>query len=161
MSDWSADVCYSDLGSRQAPTRHRWPVGCPLPDNGAGNLHRQGRRNCSMTAQAFADQVSLLVRAIPEIAREDIFALKGGTAINLFVRDLPRLSVDIDLVYLPVADRDSSLQAVRDGLERIASRLERGGRMTVERRLLPDGKRLVVQSDGVMIKLEEIGRAHV
>lgn len=107
-----------------------------------------------MTAQAFADQVSLLVRAIPEIAREDIFALKGGTAINLFVRDLPRLSVDIDLVYLPVADRDSSLQAVRDGLERIASRLERGGRMTVERRLLPDGKRLVVQSDGVMIKIE-------
>src|SRR3546814_20417733 len=76
--------------SRLAPTRHRWPVGCPLPDNGAGNFHRQGRRNCSMTAQAFADQVSLLVRAIPEIAREDIFALKGGTAIHLFVRDLPR-----------------------------------------------------------------------
>lgn len=53
-----------------------------------------------MTAQRYVDQVSLLVRAIPEIAREDIFALKGGTAINLFVRDLPRLSVDIDLVYL-------------------------------------------------------------
>jgi predicted nucleotidyltransferase component of viral defense system len=107
-----------------------------------------------MTAQRYVDQVSLLVRAIPEIAREDIFALKGGTAINLFVRDLPRLSVDIDLVYLPVADRDSSLQAVRDGLERIASRLERDGRMAVERRLLPDGKRLVVQSDGVTIKIE-------
>jgi len=107
-----------------------------------------------MTAQRYVDQVSLLVRAIPEIAREDIFALKGGTAINLFVRDLPRLSVDIDLVYLPVADRDSSLQAVRDGLERIASRLERDGRMAVERRLLPDGKRLVVQADGVTIKIE-------
>lgn len=107
-----------------------------------------------MTAQRFVDQVSLLVRAIPEIAREDIFALKGGTAINLFVRDLPRLSVDIDLVYLPVADRDSSLQAVRDGLDRIASRLERDGRMAVERRLLPEGKRLVVQSDGVTIKIE-------
>ena len=107
-----------------------------------------------MTAQRYVDQVSLLVRAIPEIAREDIFALKGGTAINLFVRDLPRLSVDIDLVYLPVADRDSSLQAVRDGLDRIASRLERDGRMAVERRLLPDGKRLVVQSDGVTIKIE-------
>src|SRR3546814_20522732 len=88
------------------------------------------------------------------MACEDIFALKGGTAINLFVRDLPRLSVDIDLVYLPVADRYSSLQAVRDGLERIASRLERGGRMTVERRLLPDGKRLVAQSGGVMDKIE-------
>lgn len=107
-----------------------------------------------MTAQRYVDQVSLLVRAIPEIAREDIFALKGGTAINLFVRDLPRLSVDIDLVYLPVADRDSSLQAVRDGLDRIASRLERDGRMAVERRLLPDGKRLVVQADGVTIKIE-------
>lgn len=107
-----------------------------------------------MTTQRYVDQVSLLVRAIPEIAREDIFALKGGTAINLFVRDLPRLSVDIDLVYLPVADRDSSLQAVRDGLDRIASRLERGGRMAVERRLLSDGKRLVVQSEGVTIKIE-------
>lgn len=107
-----------------------------------------------MTAQRYADQVSLLVRTIPEIAREDMFALKGGTAINLFVRDLPRLSVDIDLVYLPIADRDSSLQAVRDGLERIAARLERGGRMAIERRLLPDGKRLVVQSDGVTIKIE-------
>lgn len=31
----------------------------------------------------------------------DIFALKGGTAINLFVRDMPRLSVDIDVVYRP------------------------------------------------------------
>src|SRR3546814_1426914 len=64
------------------------------------------------------------------------------------------LSFDIDLVYLPVADRDRSLQAVRDGLERIATRLERGGRMTVERRLPPDGKRLVVQSDGAIIKIE-------
>ena len=107
-----------------------------------------------MTAQIYADQVRLLVRAIPEIAQEEIFALKGGTAINLFVRDLPRLSVDIDLVYLPVADRESSLQAVRDGLERVAGRLERGGRMAVERRLLPDGKRLVVQADGVTIKIE-------
>jgi predicted nucleotidyltransferase component of viral defense system len=107
-----------------------------------------------MSAKNYEDQVRLLVRAIPEIAREDIFALKGGTAINLFVRDLPRLSVDIDLVYLPVADRESSLQAVRDGLERVAGRLERGGRMAVERRLLPDGKRLVVQADGVTIKIE-------
>src|SRR3546814_12535846 len=92
-------------GSRQAPTRHRWPVGCPLPDNGAGNLHRQGRRNCSMTAQAFAGQVSLLVRAIPEIAREDIFALKGGTAITLFVRDLPRLSAELPLLSLQSEER--------------------------------------------------------
>jgi hypothetical protein len=45
---------------------------------------------------------------LPFVAVEKSFALKGGTAINLFVRDLPRISVDLDLVYLPVADRDTS-----------------------------------------------------
>ena len=69
-----------------------------------------------MTAQRYLDQVALLLRTIPEIASEPDFALKGGTAINLFVRDLPRLSVDIDLVYLPVADRTTSLDAVRTGI---------------------------------------------
>lgn len=54
-----------------------------------------------MSAEIYAAQVALLVRAIPEIAPETDFALRGGTAINLFVRNLPRLSVDIDLVYLP------------------------------------------------------------
>jgi hypothetical protein len=39
----------------------------------------------------------LLVEVLPVVAGEPCFALKGGTAINLFVRDLPRLSVDIDL----------------------------------------------------------------
>ncbi len=47
-------------------------------------------------------QVALLIRVLPYVAEETVFALKGGTAINFFVRDLPRLSVDIDLTYLPV-----------------------------------------------------------
>lgn len=50
-------------------------------------------------------QVELLVRAIPHVATEACFALKGGTAINLFFRDMPRFSVDIDLTYLPETDR--------------------------------------------------------
>jgi len=45
---------------------------------------------------------------LPLVDREAVFALKGGTAINFFVRDLPRVSVDIDLVYLPIGERDSS-----------------------------------------------------
>ena len=53
-------------------------------------------------------QVGLLIRALPLVAEEKIFALKGGTAINLFVRDMPRLSVDIDLTYLPVQGRPES-----------------------------------------------------
>jgi len=48
-------------------------------------------------------QVDLLLRSIPFVAKETCFALKGGTAINLFVRDLPRLSVDIDLTYVQVS----------------------------------------------------------
>jgi hypothetical protein len=55
-------------------------------------------------------QAEFLVKTIPFVARETCFALKGGTAINLFVRDMPRLSVDLDLTYLPVADRISSLR---------------------------------------------------
>jgi len=47
-------------------------------------------------------QVQLLLQLIPFVAQHDCFALKGGTAINLFVRDFPRLSVDIDLVFLPM-----------------------------------------------------------
>ncbi|WP_241659634.1 nucleotidyl transferase AbiEii/AbiGii toxin family protein [Sphingomonas glacialis] len=66
-----------------------------------------------MSTEIYAAQVTLLVRTIPEIVREEIFALKGGTAINLFVRDLPRLSVDMDLVYLPVAGRGESLASIR------------------------------------------------
>lgn len=49
-------------------------------------------------------QVELLVALMPRVAKQQCFALKGGTAINLFLRDLPRLSVDIDLAYLPAGD---------------------------------------------------------
>src|SRR5450432_273366 len=66
-------------------------------------------------------QVQLLVRVLPLIATEKCFALKGGTAINLFVRDLPRLSVDIDLVYLPLHDREEALKNIREALSRISS----------------------------------------
>lgn len=47
----------------------------------------------------YYQQVALLISALPAVAKERCFALKGGTAINLFVRDFPRLSVDIDLAY--------------------------------------------------------------
>jgi predicted nucleotidyltransferase component of viral defense system len=107
-----------------------------------------------MAAERYLAQVQLLLRAIPEIAREDMFALKGGTAINLFLRDLPRLSVDIDLVYLPVADRESSLNAVREGLGRIGDQIEKRLNLKVARHLLQDGKRLVVSSADSSIKIE-------
>ena len=45
----------------------------------------------------YRDQAQLLIDVLPYVAQQKVFALKGGTAINLFHRDLPRLSVDIDL----------------------------------------------------------------
>jgi hypothetical protein len=47
--------------------------------------------------KTYYDQVDLLLTVLPSLAEIDDFALKGGTAINLFFRDMPRLSVDIDL----------------------------------------------------------------
>lgn len=76
-------------------------------------------------AQTFSDQVRLLVGVLPHVARHDCFALKGDTAINLFVRDMPRLSVDIDLVYLPVAARDTSLAGIDTALRAMTADLER------------------------------------
>ena len=70
-------------------------------------------------------QVALLLRVMPHVAKEDIFALKGGTAINLFVRDLPRLSVDIDLTYLPIEDRATSLATIDAAMLRIGGLRER------------------------------------
>ena len=69
-------------------------------------------------------QVDLLLQTIPYVAKEEIFALKGGTAINLFVRNMPRLSIDIDLTYLPINDRETALKNISDGLARIKFDLE-------------------------------------
>lgn len=76
--------------------------------------------------ERYRQQVALLVQIIPLVAQEPCFALKGGTAINLFVRDMPRLSVDIDLTYVPVADRAQSLKDLDAAMQRIAGRIRDG-----------------------------------
>lgn len=68
-------------------------------------------------------QIRLLVAVLPIVARERCFALKGGTAINLFVRDMPRLSVDIDLAFVPIGDRASALEEIDAALGRISETL--------------------------------------
>ncbi len=75
--------------------------------------------------ETYRRQAALLVRILPLIAEESCFALKGGTAINLFVRDMPRLSVDIDLTYVPVELRDKSLKAIDAAMKRIVERVKR------------------------------------
>lgn len=75
--------------------------------------------------KAYIDTVRLLLEAAPEVFRSRLFAMKGGTAINLFVQDLPRLSVDIDVVYVPhdkprvaaLAEIATELNTIRDRLQ--------------------------------------------
>jgi predicted nucleotidyltransferase component of viral defense system len=102
-------------------------------------------------------QVQLLVRIIPEIAQETCFALKGGTAINMFVRDLPRLSVDIDLVYLPIEDRTTSLTNIKKALERIAKHTEnrmRGTRAILQPNVEGLLHKILIRQQEVQVKIE-------
>lgn len=104
----------------------------------------------------FYKQIQLLVRILPFVAKEKCFALKGGTAINLFLRDLPRLSVDIDLVYLPMDARTTALQKVGEALDRIIQdvKVSLPGIQLSRPNQAPDGLRLVIAHQGVQIKLE-------
>lgn len=106
-----------------------------------------------MANKTYRKQVRLLLAVLPEVAKEPCFALHGGTAINLFVRNMPRLSVDIDLTYVPVEDRSSSLKHIDEALERIKSRIEAvvpGAKVQHRKEV---GK-LTISAQGVEIKLE-------
>ena len=106
-----------------------------------------------MIETAYRRQVALLLAILPEVARETCFALHGGTAINLFVREMPRLSVDIDLTYVPVEDRAESLTHIGAALGRIKVNIEKAvrGVQVTDR---SDIGKLVVMQSGVAVKLE-------
>jgi len=73
----------------------------------------------------YKKQVALLIDILIEISKEDNFALHGGTAINLFHLSMPRLSVDIDLTFVPFSDnRNDDLDKIRWSLESVKNRLK-------------------------------------
>jgi predicted nucleotidyltransferase component of viral defense system len=80
----------------------------------------------STPGNPYYDQLRLLVQLLPFVGRESSFALKGGTAINLFYRDLPRFSVDIDLTYLPGETWAKAQSGMGAALGRIADSLTIG-----------------------------------
>ena len=106
----------------------------------------------------FTEQVRLLVMLLPHVAKQDCFALKGGTAINLFLRDMPRLSVDIDLAYIPVEDRDTSLAGIDGALFKITNDIERAVPRTSVRSSTLKGTdkrfKLVVSQGSTTVKVE-------
>lgn len=107
-------------------------------------------------AETYRKQVALLLRVLPHVAKEDCFAIKGGTAINLFIRDMPRLSIDIDLTYLPVQPRTESLAAISAALKRTATSVRKSiPNSHVTETLHEDAIiKLIVRADGVQIKIE-------
>lgn len=109
-------------------------------------------------SEIYTRQAALLIRTLPFIAEEQCFALKGGTAINLFLRDMPRLSVDIDLAYLPVQPRDQSLREIDASMRRIAARIRDGLRGATVNETTLKGEsavcKLVVIQGGVQVIIE-------
>lgn len=106
-----------------------------------------------MDYQKYKAQVRLLLQVLPVVSDEKVFALHGGTAINLFHYDMPRLSVDIDLTYLGVEDRETSLENIRQSLERIKNRIEKKyPEMVVEHKKRES--KLMITTKNALVKVE-------
>jgi len=103
-------------------------------------------------------QAELLLRILPIINTEADFALKGGTAINFFVRDMPRLSVDIDLTYLPVNEREAALGGISRSLRSISEKIRKmypDSQVTLQKiRSSNSLKGLIVRRGDATIKIE-------
>ena len=105
----------------------------------------------------FYRQAELVVRVLPHVARREEFALKGGTAINLFLREMPRLSIDIDLTYLSRTHRAEALPEIRQGLEAVGMDLKAaipGIGVQATHPSVTDALRLDLVLDGCRIKIE-------
>ncbi len=110
-----------------------------------------------MISPTYRAQVDLLLQVLPFVAKEELFALKGGTAINLFVREMPRLSVDIDLTYLPIDSRTDALKNIQEGLGRIKTDIEKSiPKIRINPVPLNEGSdvKLNCQGLGAQIKIE-------
>ncbi len=105
---------------------------------------------------AYIEAVRLLLEAIPVVFRGPRFAMKGGTAINLFVRDLPRLSVDIDVVFVDhTATREEALRQMGASLELVRGELlRRGLQVDAPTRSLGDESKLFIRRGRLQVKVE-------
>ncbi len=105
--------------------------------------------------QIYLDTARLLTQVAPLVFVDDTFALKGGTAINLFVRDMPRLSVDLDLVFPDhTLSRDEALARIKAALRHAADRLKKRGFQTHASAADAGETKLLVRSGRIEIKVE-------
>lgn len=106
--------------------------------------------------QEYIDTVRLLIDIAQEVFASDRFAIKGGTALNLFVQDMPRLSVDIDVVFTDhTRGREDALQAIQAELKTVATALAKRG-LSVRLPKKPGGEdaKLFVRNDLAEVKVE-------
>lgn len=106
--------------------------------------------------QEYIDVVRLLVRVAPAIFAEPGFALKGGTAINLFVRDLPRLSVDLDVVFTDYQlERTEALAAISIAVGKMAARVRALGLLVhVPSQTEGEEAKLFIRQGRIEVKVE-------
>ncbi len=102
----------------------------------------------------YRQQVELLLRIIPTLEDVENFAIHGGTAINLYILDLPRYSVDVDLIYIPIKPREDSFADIHKNLAIIKEKIKT---------VIPDivitekPNKIYCTRRGVMVKIEVSG----
>ena len=110
-----------------------------------------------MNRDQYVAQVELLLDCLPALKEQEIFALKGGTAINFFIRDLPRLSVDIDLTYLKSESRKNAIKEIEYGLIVLGGEIiKRNKKFQIRELKTKDGKlhKLIIANGSTKIKIE-------
>jgi predicted nucleotidyltransferase component of viral defense system len=121
------------------------------------DIEDQGRpAGAQAVNQVYLDTARLLIQVAPLVFADNVFALKGGTAINLFVRDMPRLSVDLDLVFAdhrPV--RGDALASINEAIRSAVDRLKKRGFQTHSATVADAGEtKLFVRRDKLEVKIE-------
>jgi predicted nucleotidyltransferase component of viral defense system len=106
--------------------------------------------------QLYIDAARLLIQVAPVVFESGVFALKGGTAINLFVRDMPRLSVDLDLVFTDHSlPRDQALAQINEAIRQASARLKtRGFQVRTVTATGAGETKLLVRRGNIEIKVE-------
>jgi predicted nucleotidyltransferase component of viral defense system len=99
----------------------------------------------------------LLLEVAPVVFKHPHFILKGGTAINLFVRNMPRLSIDLDVVFTNhTMDRNEALEHISSTLEAIRLELVNKFKLRCELGAMNQGSevKLFVESPLTRVKIE-------
>jgi hypothetical protein len=106
--------------------------------------------------QNYIDTVRLLLAIAPAVFASGRFAMKGGTALNLFVQEMPRLSVDIDLVFVDHRlDRQAALNDIAMELAAVQATLTRQGyRAHLPATAKGEDVKLVVSNGAAQVKVE-------